>query len=62
MTTGTVNEEIFHPAPQSERSPLLSQFSYFFSSFLDSLSAFFLCSSLSSLTHLVSSWCSRLFT
>jgi hypothetical protein len=62
MTTGTVNEEIFHPAPQAERPPMLSRCSDFFSSVLDSLSAFFLYSSFSSLTHLLSSWCSRLFT
>jgi hypothetical protein len=45
--------------PQAERLPLLSRCSSFLSEILDSFSFLFFCLPFSSLTHLLSSWCSR---
>jgi hypothetical protein len=63
LPKGLVSEEILHPAQQpaqqSERLVLLSRSSVLFSGILDSFSSFFFCLSFSSLTHLLSSWCSR---
>jgi hypothetical protein len=47
------------PAPQPERLALLSRSSVLLSGILDSFSSFFFYLSFSSLTHLLSSWCSR---
>jgi hypothetical protein len=66
-TLGYVSEEILNPAPQpaqelasqAERLPLLSRFSVFLSEILDRFSFLFFCLPFSSLTHLLSSWCSR---
>jgi hypothetical protein len=54
-----VNEEFTTPATQAERQAQLSRFSVLLSGVLDSFSSFFFCLSFSSLTHLLSSWCSR---
>jgi len=62
-----VSEEIFNLGPQAaqestqqaERSPLLSRLSLFLSEILDSFSFLFFCLPFSSLTLLLSSWCSR---
>jgi hypothetical protein len=54
-----VNDEFANTAPQSERLTLLSRLSALFSGVLDTFSSFFFCLSLSSLTHLLSSWWSR---
>jgi len=54
-----VNEEDVNPAPQPERKPLLSRFSDLLSEVLDKFSFAFFCLSFSSLTHLLTSWCSR---
>jgi hypothetical protein len=59
-----VSEEILHPAQQPAQQPerlvLLSRSSVVFSGILDSFSSFFFCLSFFSLTHLLSSWWSRL--
>jgi hypothetical protein len=63
LPRGFVSEEFLHPAQQhaqqSEPLALLSRSSALFSGILDSFSSFFFCLSFSSLTHLLSSWCSR---
>jgi hypothetical protein len=66
-TLGYVSEETLNsarqpaqdPAPQVERLPLLSRFSFFLSEVLDRFSFLFFCLPFSSLTHLLTSWCSR---
>jgi hypothetical protein len=66
-TSGHVSEEILNSASQpaqelaaqAERLPLLSRFSFFLSDVLDRFSFLFFCLPFSSLTHLLSSWCSR---
>jgi hypothetical protein len=55
-----VNEEMLNPAAQPERPTLLSRCSVFLSGLVDSFSFAFFYLSFSSLTHLLSSWCSRL--
>jgi len=47
------------PTSQGERLPLLSRFPLFLSEILDSFSFVFFCLPFSSLTQLLSSWCSR---
>jgi hypothetical protein len=63
LPRGTMSEEFLNPAQQhtqlSEPLVLLSRSSVLFSGILDSFSSFFFCLSFSSLTHLLSSWCSR---
>jgi hypothetical protein len=62
-----VSEEILNlgqqparePALPDERLPLLSRLSLFLSETLDSFSFLFFCLPFSSLTQLLSSWCSR---
>jgi hypothetical protein len=60
---GTVGEDFPDAAQQYAQQPepraLLSRSSVFFSGILDIFSSFFFCLSFSSLTHLLSSWCSR---
>jgi hypothetical protein len=60
---GSVSEEILNPAEpsagQSEGLPLFSRLSVFLSEILDSFSFLFFCLPFSSLTHLLTSWCSR---
>ncbi len=66
-TLGYVSEEILNlgqqsvqeSAAQAERLPLLSRLSLFLSEILDSFSFLFFCLPFSSLTQLLSSWCSR---
>jgi hypothetical protein len=55
-----VNEEIPHSAAQYERVTRLSRFSVFLSGFLDGLSFLLFCVSFSMLTHVLSSWWTRL--
>jgi hypothetical protein len=54
-----VNEEFANPAAQSEPLPLSSRAPVFLSEMLDSFSFAFFHVSLSSLTHLLGSWCNR---
>jgi hypothetical protein len=60
IADGFVNEQFHNPAPQSQRLPLLQRFSDSLSGILDSFSVIFFCLPFSSLTPVLSSWCSRL--
>jgi hypothetical protein len=55
-----VNQEFDNPAPHSQRLPLLQRFSDSLSGILDSFSVILFCLPFSSLTHVLTSWCSRL--
>jgi hypothetical protein len=55
-----VDEGLASSAPPSDHPTLLARSVVFFSGLLDSLSFLFFCLPFSGLTHLLSSWCSRL--